>query len=490
MLNTRNVVTVAVIITVVSLVGGLLELLHAPGGLGVDTYGTRDHGFRGIYELLEELHVPVERDNAPPSRLLNRDVTVAFIEPSPEIVSTEPTYLDAVGKWIRAGGAVVVSPSARQLQTFGRDIPPKDVLSELGLQGVKVQSVGPEADWRIHGDDSRSERSLTEEARRVVKQEAHVIGRQHPLPSGSIVHATADGTLASVFPHGLNLMLPEFDQRVVESTEEPAAARENDSKAKRSAKPKVGAAAADSLAQSTARAQNVSQTATLASVPEGRIRAVLEPKGEPEMLAAVYAVGSGTITVLADPRLAQNSLVGEADNPVLVSHLLADPKKPVVFDEFYHGLTVRANPLWLLSRFPYDILAASVLAATLIVGWHASRFLGPPLSPRPALRRTLSEYIEAMARLLNRSKRPVPFLLTEIRQGLLWRLRHDLGLPPGQEDATKIVWILERRDPPLADKAREAIRAIDDSLAHPNQSAKDLAMTLAKVSVCVPRHAV
>jgi hypothetical protein len=102
----------------------------------------------------------------------------------------------------------------------------------------------------------------------------------------------------------------------------------------------------------------------------------------------------------------------------------------------------------------------------------------------------LSEYIEAMARLINRSKQPAHFLLTEIRQGLLWRLRHDLGLPPGNEDVEKIVSILERRDPPLAEKTRVAIRAIDNSLADPNQSAKELAATLAKVSVCVPRHAV
>jgi hypothetical protein len=342
----------------------------------------------------------------------------------------------------------------------------------------------------MHGDESRSDRSLGEEARRVLKQEANVIGRKSRLPSGAIVHATAEGTLASVFPHGLNLMLPEFDRRVIESAAEPAPSHGKDSKTKRSAEPKGGASFPESSVKSPAHAQKPSQAASLESSPEGRIRAILEPDGEPETLAAVYAVGSGTIIVLADPRLAQNSFIGEADNPILVTHLLADPQRPVVFDEFYHGLTVRANPLWLLSRFPYDILAASVLAATLLIGWHASRFLGPSLLPRPASRRTLSEYIEAMARLLNRSKRPVPFLLTEIRQGLLWRLRHDMGLPPGQEDATKIVWILERRDPALAEKAREAIRAIDDSLAHPNQPAKDLARTLAKVSVCVPRHAV
>ena len=285
-------------------------------------------------------------------------------------------------------------------------------------------------------------------------------------------------------------MLPDRGCCVLESDSEADAGSSKDAKGMRPVERQKGDQTASSVAKAPAADQKAFQPEAGGRVVEGRIRAVVEPDGEPETLAAVYAVGDGTITVLADPRLAQNRLVGRADNAVLISHLLADPQKPVVFDEFYHGLTVRSNPLWLLSRFPYDILAASVLAATVLVGWHASRFLGPPLSPRPASRRTLSEYIEAMARLLNRSQRPLPFLLTEIRQGLLWRIRHDMGLPPGQEDAEKIVWLLQRRDPPLAEKARDAIRAIDDSLAHPNQSAKDLETTLAKVSFCVPRHTV
>lgn len=489
MLNTRNVVAVAVIITVVSLIGGLLELLQPPGGLGIDTYGTRDHGFRGIYELLAELHVPVERDDGPPSRFLDRDITLVLIEPSPEILSTEPAYLNAVKTWVRNGGAVVVSPSARQLQTFGRNVPMTNVLSKLGLHGIMVQTVGPAAIRRAPSDTSGSERSLGQDARRVLRNQADVIGGKKPPLVASIVHATADGDLAADFPRGLDLMLPDFDRRVIETVDGPRSAPKKVGGKKQSVGSKKRAVVSTSRDEATDANETPPQPAAKPAL-RGRIRAVLGPHEEPETLAAVYAVGKGTITVLADPRLAQNRLLGEAGNPVLVTHLLADPRKPVVFDEFYHGLTVRANPLWLLSRFPYDILAGSVFVATVLIGWRASRFLGPPLSPQPVSRRTLSEYIEAMARLLNRSRHPTPFLLTEIRQGLLWRLRHDLGLPPGQEDVEKTVWILERRDPPLAQKARAAIEAIDRALSNPNPSAQELATTLAKVSVCVPRHAV
>ena len=38
----------------------------------------------------------------PPNRLLDRRITLALIEPNVEIVTTEPAYLHAVGKWVRA----------------------------------------------------------------------------------------------------------------------------------------------------------------------------------------------------------------------------------------------------------------------------------------------------------------------------------------------------------------------------------------------------
>ena len=88
-----------------SLVGACVSLLRSPtgGGLGVDTYGTRGHGFRGLFEILEQLDIPVERTTVPPDRMLDRNMTLALIQPSPEIVLTEPAYLNAVGRWVARG---------------------------------------------------------------------------------------------------------------------------------------------------------------------------------------------------------------------------------------------------------------------------------------------------------------------------------------------------------------------------------------------------
>jgi Domain of unknown function (DUF4350) len=478
MLNARNVVVAAVILTLVSFIGACLALLQSPGGggLGLDTYGTRGQGFRGLYEILADLHVPVERATVPPSGLLKQNMTLALIDPSPEIVSTEPTYLDAVGKWVRGGGSVVVSPSPRKRQSMGVAPPTRNPLSELGLEGLSVHYIRPDSDESSGPSFRSSHRTFGAESKRAARNLKRLVLGQPDSPAAD-VHATAEGSLQALFPNGLDLVLPAEGRCVLESdyaTDPPPASK----------------TAKEKPVEVAGQEHNVAPPNVKNQTLQGRILAVLEPDGEPETVAAVYKVGDGTIAVLADARLAQNRFIARGDNAVLVSHLLADPDRPVVFDEFYHGLTVRSNPLWLLSRFPYDILAASALAATLLVGWRAARFLGPPLSPRPASRRTLSEYIEAMARLLNRSQQPVPFLLREIRQGLLWRLRHDLGLPPGQEDANQIVRILQRRDPALADNTREAIRAIDNLLTHSNQSAKDLETTLAKVSRCVLRRAV
>jgi hypothetical protein len=272
------------------------------------------------------------------------------------------------------------------------------------------------------------------------------VGKAADMPV-SIVHATVDGEFAARFPQGLQLAVPAKAPRVI--TE-------------------------------------------LDKIPGSHVRAVLESDGRPQILAAIYPRGRGTIAVLSDARLAQNTLLGRDDNAVLVAHLLADPGRPVVFDEFYHGRTVRSNPLWLATRFPYNALALSVLGTTLLVGWRAARVLGPPLPRRVRSRRTLAEYIDAMSRLLNRSKRPVPYLLGELRHGLLWRIRRELGLPPGREDVNKLLPVLARRDPLLADNLRQALEAIDQLLQSPSPRSADVTATLAKVSRCasVPRRTV
>jgi hypothetical protein len=263
-------------------------------------------------------------------------------------------------------------------------------------------------------------------------------GKPPDLPVAN-VHATVDGELVARFPDGFELAVPAKGPRVIVEVDK---------------------------------------------ISGSHVRAVLEPGGEPQILAAIYPVGRGKITVLADARLAQNAFLGRDDNAVLIAHLLADSERPVVFDEFYHGRTVRSNPLWLATRFPYNALSLSALAVTLLVGWRAARALGPPIPKRERSRRTLAEYIEAMARLLNRSRRPAPYLLGELRQGVLWRIRRELGLPPDCEKPEKLLQVLARRDPALAEGLRQALDAIDQTLQTPSPGSAAVTATLVKVSRC------
>ena len=284
-------------------------------------------------------------------------------------------------------------------------------------------------------------------------------------------------------------MVPDQGRCVLDSESDDASSEK--AKKTQPVEPHKGVATASSLVKAPALYPTVSQPAAGAPVIEGRIRAVLEPEGEPETLAAVYAVGDGTITVLADPRLRKNRLVEHADNAVLISHLLADAQQPVVFDEFYHGLTVRGNPLWLLSRFPYGYSAASVLAATVLVGSGGqARFLGPPLSPRPASRRPDREYVDAMARLLNRSQRPIPASCSVKFAGPAVAHPARPGPAARPEDAEKIV-ANAATSRPRTWRTRRVMRSGRSTMrCAPNQSARQLEMTFAKVSLCVPRHAV
>lgn len=461
MLTTRNVVTLVIAVSVISLVSACVSLIGSPtsGVTGRDSFGTHAYGYRGLFETLEALHVPVERELVPPDGLARRELTLAIFEPDPVIVTSEPAYLHRVAAWVEAGGTVVVAPvigKPRRATWPLQDWPPTSPLEELSLSQIDTDVFHARSEVITDDDDadespqkSKKAESATagRSAREIADQVLDLAVGQAPDIPVSFVKATVDGDLSAQFPRGLELAVPAKGLHVI--TE-------------------------------------------LGRLKGSHVRAILEAGGEPQILAALYPRVRGSIAVVADARLAQNLLVWRGDNAVLMAHLLADPRHPVVFDEFYHGRTVRSNPLWLATRFPYNALALTTLGVTLLVGWRAARTLGPPIPRRVPSRRTLAEYIEAMARLLNRSRRPVPYLLNELRQGLLWRVRRELNQPPGLQDTGKLLQLLSRRDPLLADRLKDALEAIDQSLRSPSLDSTTMKATLAKVSRCaaVPRRTV
>ena len=176
MLTARNFVVLTIVIAVVSLLWACFELARPPdsGGQSNDSYGTRMHGLRGLFEILTDLGIPVERTLAPPTAVVGREATLVLWKPQPDLVKLEPAYLRALARWVESGGRVVVAPDGRRaaprpLGLSGKrsDVREATVLGELGLATVSVRTInlksaekGPLADATgrsTGGQDAESE---------------------------------------------------------------------------------------------------------------------------------------------------------------------------------------------------------------------------------------------------------------------------------------------------------------------------------------------
>jgi hypothetical protein len=202
----------------------------------------------------------------------------------------------------------------------------------------------------------------------------------------------------------------------------------------------------------------------------------------PVIVAAQFKIGSGEIIVVGDPAIFDNRSIAEADNSVLAAHVLAGVDQPVVWDEFYHGLTVRSNPFYLLTRGSYALVAFLVTALVGVWVWRSAIFLGPPLADAPASRRAIGEYLEAMAHFLRRSSGSLRYMLLELRHGVLWSLRRKYSSQREGTTTEAVAAAMARRDPAAAQGLVDAVRTTDQMLSRGShlrerellQAAKDL----------------
>jgi hypothetical protein len=400
------------------MLGVIVKLAQPPdsGGLGRDTYGTRAHGLRALYELLEELEVPTERALVPPSTALGDDVCLVLWAPDPRMVRTEPAHLHQVARWVRGGGRAIVAPSyGSGAPPSGRALPGElcpetTVLAELGLPGVSIESDDAPAREEADGSPGAGEAEGPLLPFLPKRRSAQYRARR--------VHA--EGELSGMGGIVSSLKTPAQGLRVIARPSEPP--------------------------------------------PDGRLT-IRDGDDAARDVVALYRVGRGEVVVVSDAALFLNRCIAEEDNAVLAVNLLGRFGARVVFDEFYHGLTVRGNPVWLLTRHPYGLFVALLLAATGLWIWRASVRLGPPVPARACERRSIGEYVDAMAHLFHRSGHR-RFVLDELRRGVLWSLRRKLHLSPRLEDAESVARAMERRHPDAAarlrssvQKARELIRA-------------------------------
>ena len=437
MLTARSVLIVAISLAVIALLGGLISLLQPPdqGGLGMDTYGTRALGYRAVFDTLTALDFDQRRELGPPNATELSNSTLVLWSPQHDLVQIEPVYLERLRQWLRNGGRIVVAPQAKRDSEHDRSPPPDlvrptTVLRELGLPEIETRTIDlphDQSNRPAPERDSQKKFRIAEEDR----------------DSDSIKSEFENYLFPTLFPTTT-----------------------------------VKVSAHGGL---VARAASVSQLEAPSSLqvldldltkPDGKIAVELEPQDsgtsqKPPVLVAQFKVGAGEVVVVGDPALLDNRLFSQADNAVLAVGLLGEPTQTIVWDEFYHGLTVRGNPMFLLTRAHYGLLAGIVVALTAVWVWRRAIFLGPPLADLGEVHRTQAEYVKAMANFFHRGADSRAFMLAELRRGVLWSLRREFGSQRDRETLEDVAAAVARRDPSRAQRLLDATTEADLMLSHP-----------------------
>lgn len=440
MLTSRNAISLTITLAVISLAWSCWSLLRPPDGDGLrpDSYGTRGRGQRAVLDAFRELGLPIRRSLGPPIPGKLENARLVLWQPSNEIVRVEQVWLEGVGNWVREGGHVLVAvgieepnwldPVAlreaerqsrkmkkKKSSTAEVEAEPRSLWELLQLPSVSVKSLATE--------DATSEPRLQKSRElRDIFQDALKTGQTTLERTQYAAHAS--GVFETLLGQDRTLSLPPngvFEIHYGDQT------------------------------------------------PVGTITVPSEtPPGESmaeTCIAARFAVGRGEITVVSIPSLIENSVVGEADNIVVLSKLLTDGEREIVLDEFYHGLAIRGNPMWLFAQRTYGAVTLTLLLVIGLIGWRESVFLGTPLAERPVSRRAIGEYVEAMARFLREGRGAGAWIMSKLREGVLWHLRREHGLPPEQHSDERLVAAVERRDPDRAAELSNTLQAVQSLLA-------------------------
>lgn len=425
----RNLILAAALVLLLSVIGSSLSMLRPndSGGLGRDSYGVTAVGYRALLETLESLGVRVERSLGPPSPQRGTPQTMVFNRPNPMLVAHSPRYLDVLLEWVEQGGRLVVAPAdwehhwANRQSSVSPEIPLEhDILKLLGVdEQVRLEKYVSELDSaadatagaqaRANGADEEEE-SWPDEIRELWSDAA---------PETVVRPTRMTGSFAPLANSVRELAVPKLEYlRLVGKPDE------------------------------------LSGTISVDDGPDQR-----------PLLVVAVTRGKGEIVIVSDPRLLANALLAKADNSVLAVNLLAPHGETVVLDEFYHGLSVRGNALYLFTRPGYAAVAVGLLLGVAVTSWRKGVFLGPPLPDLGPARRDIGQYVDAMADFFARGPDHRRFLMREMRDGALQQVCQELALPPDTANTDAILTVLERRSPARAEELRRILPKIEAALA-------------------------
>ncbi len=451
MLTGRNVLVSAICIAAISLLSVTWpQSSESRFKLGRNSYGVHYQGHRGLFETLDALKFPVQRHAQPPNvvsegQSLAGQATFVFLEPDRDMVQVEPTYLADVASWVRAGGNVFYCPAVSQsvfspiTKSERNELPPKTFLQLMGIDDDRP------VHWQVESSDGNDPVEIARYSN--AKMESRYAGQSRFAATvqptkGASIAVQCDGQWASLSASVLKVYLPEESLWLYKTL------------------PTEGG---DPLARVV--------------VPTA--------DGQSLVLAAMYRLGKGKLILLSDPALAQNGFLSHDDNSVLLVNWLSAQGGPIIFDEFYHRLTPRGNPLVLLRRPLFTVLITMICLSVGVYAWRHSVRLGPAISSASVQRRSLLEYVEAMSRLFSKSRGRVPFLLKESRRGLVWSLQNDLGLTGTKNAEQNIVRILKHRDSDRAEQFEDCLRQLDRLLQDQHVTDREAINSIRKVSDCL-----
>lgn len=478
MITPRRLVTLAAFLTAYAI---LAAVHHAasppdPGGGGHDSFGVKPHGLRGLLETMEALGVPASRSFLPPHLLFRAEpnATLALLSPDGWWLRLDARTLERTAHSLRRGGRLVVALphdwlAAERLANLGKD--PFGEELDWGEEDEAKDAPAQENDARdnesreneTRENETRTNKTRTNATRDMedsLRETVLLIPDELGLPGlNATMLALAEPEPGAeedaLYPYsrGARLAVPawRWDGRLARGwTLDVAGEGSLVPLADLARSLRVPGPYLQTIGIDAANAS--SQNATLA----GLLR-VKAPDGRWHVILAHYRLGQGECLVLSDSGLLVNALLDQADNAALAAWCLAPaPGARLHLDEFFNGLSVRGNPFWLLGRAPYGQLALMLALGALLAAWRVGVRLGPVLEPPPMNRRTVEEYVDAMASLFFRGACH-RFIMARTRSGALWVLRRRLRLGLAKETPEAVVAAMARRDPPRAQALQRAL---------------------------------
>ncbi len=179
----------------------------------------------------------------------------------------------------------------------------------------------------------------------------------------------------------------------------------------------------------------------------------LEEAGVP--VVTIHRLGRGEVWLINRPDITTNGLIGKGNNGVTLCRLAEatinraaemhpSERAELWFDEYYHGMRDRPGVTELLLAPPMRWFTLGAALWTGLLLWHAVPRWGLLRPELPARRRSKEEYLDAVARLLDR-KADYADALATARDDLLRELERELGIPRGTSPEVLAQEIKQRR---------------------------------------------